>query len=121
MLVAAILLVAGVSAALAVLLSAGATSTTTATAKRRLPRGFVGSMVDGPVFANGVNLDAQLAFMVATGVESLRVAVNWSTAQPYRIFSQVPPTQRSEFQERGVSRLASPTSTGSSARLRRTA
>jgi hypothetical protein len=100
MLVAAILLVAGGGAALAVVLSSGATSTTT-TSKRRLPEGFVGAMVDGPVFAKGVNLDDQLAFIVATGVESLRVAVNWSAAQPYQSFSQVPPNQRSEFQDEG--------------------
>jgi hypothetical protein len=100
MLVAAILLVAGVSAALAVALSSGTTSTT-ATSKRHLPEGFVGAMVDGPVFAKGVNLDGQLAYIVATGVERLRVAVNWSTAQPYQTFSQVPPNQRSEFQDEG--------------------
>ena len=78
-----------------------ALSSPTAT-KRRVRQGFViGVMADGPLLTNGVNLSEQLDSMVASGVESLRVAVDWSAAQPYRTFNQVPATQRSEFQDVG--------------------
>jgi len=90
------LLIAGAAVALALALSS------TATRARRLTGGLiVGVMADGPVFANGVNLNQQLDSMVASGVESLRVAVDWSAAQPYQTFSQLPATQRSEFQDVG--------------------
>lgn len=96
MLAVAGLLVAGAAVALALALSS------TAPPKRRLSEGFiVGVMADGPVFANGVNLNQQLDSMLASGVESLRVAVDWSAAQPYETSSQVPTAQRSEFQDVG--------------------
>ena len=42
------------------------TSTTTTAVHRTLPGGLVGVMFDGPVFANGVNLDQQLDAAVAS-------------------------------------------------------
>ena len=44
-------------------------------------------MFDGPVTGDGVDLGRQLDLAVASGVESLRVSVDWSAAQPYRSFA----------------------------------
>jgi hypothetical protein len=65
--------------------------------QRALPGGIVGVMFDGPVLGDRVNLDRQLDLAVASGVESLRVAVDWSTAQPYRSFAEVPAAQHAQF------------------------
>jgi hypothetical protein len=65
-----------------------------------LPGGIVGAMFDGPVLGAGgadVNLDQQLSDAVASGVESLRVSVDWSQAEPYRNLAAVPSAQRSQF------------------------
>jgi hypothetical protein len=62
-----------------------------------VPRGFVGMMADGPVFARGVKLDNQLSRMVAVGVQRVRVAFYWSQAQPYAKWSDVPPDRVAHF------------------------
>jgi len=81
---------------------AGALALSSTATQRRVPQGLViGVMADGPLFTNGVNLGEQLDSMVASGVESLRVAVDWSAAQPYQSLHQVPAPQRSEFQNVG--------------------
>src|SRR5438105_14756282 len=72
-----------------------------APAQRVLPGGIVGVMFDGPVTADGVDLGRQLDLAVASGVESLRVSVDWSAAQPYRSFAQVPAGQRDQFTDVG--------------------
>jgi hypothetical protein len=66
--------------------------------------GFVGMDVDGPLFApsTSVNLDNQLGQMVADGVQSVRVAIDWAAAQPYEsfkdaAFSALPADQQSKF------------------------
>jgi hypothetical protein len=66
----------------------------------RVPQGFVGVDVDGPLYpvtAPGADLPGQLDAMVASGVQSLRVTFDWSWAQPYQRFSQVPAALRSQF------------------------
>ena len=65
----------------------------------RVPQGFVGVDIDGPVTAQGTSIDlaAQMRRMVATGVESVRVAFNWAAAEPYRTLAQVPAADRSEY------------------------
>ncbi|MGI8507490.1 MAG: hypothetical protein ACR2MK_11950 [Solirubrobacteraceae bacterium] len=101
------------SASAAIALSSCSTSTTqpragsppatdrrTATGQRT-PEGFIGTMVDGPVLSGSVNLGRELGRIVASGAESLRVAVDWDLAQPYRSFSRVPAGQRSQFQAVG--------------------
>jgi hypothetical protein len=55
-------------------------------------------MFNGPVLGPGVNLDQQLNVAVASGVESLRVAADWSEMQPYQSRAQVPAADRSQFQ-----------------------
>jgi hypothetical protein len=64
-----------------------------------VPQGFVGMDTDGPLLATGttVNLDNQLGTMVASGVQSIRVAFSWSSAQPYASYSQVPAGQTGPF------------------------
>jgi hypothetical protein len=55
-------------------------------------------MFDGPVMGPRVSLDRQLDLAVASGVESLRVAVDWSAMQPYRSAAELPAANRSQFQ-----------------------
>src|ERR1700694_4331179 len=70
-------------------------------AHQSLPGGIVGVMFDGPVLDGGVNLAQQLDLAVASGVESLRVSVDWSVAQPYRSYAQVTAGQRAKFTDVG--------------------
>jgi hypothetical protein len=64
-----------------------------------VPQGFVGVDADGPLFASGdqINLGRQFSSMVASGVQSVRVAFNWANAQPYQSWSQVPAGQQAQF------------------------
>jgi hypothetical protein len=63
-----------------------------------VPQGFVGVMADQPVWPNPlVDLGQQLDAMVASGVQTLRVVFDWSAAQPYKSWSQVPSSERSQF------------------------
>jgi hypothetical protein len=59
----------------------------------RVPQGFVGVNIDGPMVVPGtpINLGRQLNTMVASGVETVRIAFSWATAQPYPSFALVPP------------------------------
>src|SRR5205085_4429247 len=59
----------------------------------------VGVTFSGPVLTANVNLGQQLDAAVGAGVESLRVAVNWSALQPYKRFSEVPAARRGEFSQ----------------------
>jgi hypothetical protein len=70
-------------------------------AQRDVSGPLVGVMFDGPVFAADVNLDRQLDAAVASGVESLRVAVDWSSVQPFRTLSAVPGAFRSQYDDVG--------------------
>lgn len=71
----------------------------TGRATRGVSGPLVGVMFDGP--ALGADLAAQLDGAVASGAESLRVAVRWSDFQPYRTLSEVPGGVRSQFQTVG--------------------
>lgn len=56
-----------------------------------VPFGFVGMNVDEPVWPNAdVDLSGQLDKMSQSGVDSIRAVIDWSNAQPYRSWSQVP-------------------------------
>jgi len=57
-----------------------------AAAAARVPQGFIGMNVDGPLLTGQVNLDAQLGVMARSGVESVRVPFYWSQAQPVSSF-----------------------------------
>jgi hypothetical protein len=90
---------------LAIVLILLATASTAAAAtkqstKRPVPQGFVGMMVDGPVYPdtdNHVNLARQLDVMVSTGVQTLRAVFDWEKAQPYVGWSDVPASQAKSF------------------------
>jgi hypothetical protein len=83
--------------ALASALAAAGLLVTAGAASARVPQGFVGMMADGPIFGPGVNLSRQLDKMVASGVESLRVAFSWSAAQPYASWADVPASLAGQF------------------------
>jgi hypothetical protein len=63
-----------------------------------VPKGFVGMVVDEPVWPDPwIDLQHQVDVMALSGVQSLRVVFNWSWAQPYQRWSQVPSDQRSQY------------------------
>jgi polysaccharide biosynthesis protein PslG len=71
-------------------------------AAARVPQGFVGVMMSGPMLYSGTNLTAQMNKMVASGVETLRVVFSWADGQPYQSWSDVPPAKASQFEGSGV-------------------
>ena len=73
-------------------------------ASARVPQGFVGMDLDGPLFpttAPGVDISRQMDKMVAAGVESIRVVFDWAAAQPYGQWRDVPPGDDSQFTNTG--------------------
>jgi hypothetical protein len=64
-----------------------------------VPRGFVGVDTDGPLLGADTPIDfgRQLTSMVATGVQSIRVAFSWAQAQPYASWADVPADQKVQF------------------------
>lgn len=74
-----------------------------ASAAGRVPQGFVGAVLDGPLFppAPGVDLARELDTMVSAGVESARISVDWAATQPYESWADVPADQRPAFQDVG--------------------
>lgn len=58
---------------------------------------LVGVMFNGPVLGPRVDLARQLDLAVSSGVESLRVGVDWSVMQPYSSAAAVPSADRSQF------------------------
>jgi hypothetical protein len=83
--------------ALATLVVVVATLALSTPAMARVPFGFAGVMIDGPMNAPGYNPADEMDVMVASGVESVRFAFHWVDGQPYRDLSQVPEAQRAEF------------------------
>ncbi|MDQ6745821.1 MAG: hypothetical protein M3Z27_07405 [Actinomycetota bacterium] len=79
----------------------GGASHTHAAAGRRPAGPLIGAMFDGPVLGPRVDLGRQLDLAVSSGVESLRVAVDWASAQPYRTLIDVPSAQRASFTDVG--------------------
>lgn len=81
----------------------GGLGLTSGDAHARVPYGFVGAVADGPLFEPGVDLPGEIDAMAGSGIESMRVVVDWSEAQPYANWDQVPADQRSRFRdERGI-------------------
>lgn len=72
----------------------------TAVAASPVANGFVGVSVGAPLFPDPpaqVDVDKQLDLMVASGVESLRIGIDWAGIQPYSSWSKVPQPLRSQF------------------------
>src|ERR1700744_3159170 len=74
-----------------------------ATAPAPVPQGFLGVDVDGPMFGpdTPINFSTQLKTMVASGVQSVRVAFSWASAQPYKTDADVPDAQPGNFTDVG--------------------
>ena len=73
-----------------------------AAAAKPVPPRFVGMVVDLPTWPDPyVDLPQQLDAMVSSGVESVRVVLDWSRAQPHRSWSQVPSAERGRFVSAG--------------------
>jgi hypothetical protein len=72
---------------------------TTRTVPAAVPQGFVGVDTDGPLFGpdTTINFANQVSTMVASGVESIRVAFSWAAAQPYQTWADVPAAQKAQF------------------------
>jgi hypothetical protein len=85
-------------AAAAVLISHSSGQRHPAPAHRAVTGELVGAMFDGPVIGGRVNLARQVDAAVTSGVESLRIAVRWSSLQPYRTASAVPSAERAQFE-----------------------
>jgi hypothetical protein len=85
---------------LALTLVFAAAAQSKAPSRTPVPRGFVGMNLDGPPLTpqDHVNLAAQFASMVRSGVQSVRVTFSWAEAQPYAKLADVPAGQASDFQ-----------------------
>jgi hypothetical protein len=75
----------------------------TAAAPLPVPAGFVGMNLDGPLFrsGDGISLADQMAKMVRSGVQTIRVTFSWQDAQPYPSWSDVPADQMNQFVDVG--------------------
>jgi hypothetical protein len=71
---------------------------------KKVPPRFMGTVADGPLLEHpAVDFASQLDTMVTSGVQTMRTVFNWSGAQPYRTFAEVPEDQRDRFRdENGV-------------------
>jgi polysaccharide biosynthesis protein PslG len=78
-------LVVAVALALALALTATASAASRGATVPKVPSGFVGVNVDGPLASGATgqpSLPKAMSTMVSSGVESIRVAFNWAAAQP---------------------------------------
>jgi hypothetical protein len=89
---------------LAISLLAVAAAPAEAAKPKKVPSTFMGTVADGPLLENpAVDFAAQLDTMVTSGVQTMRTVFNWSGAQPYESFDEVPEEQRERFRdENGV-------------------
>ncbi len=68
---------------------------------QRVPFGWVGTVVDGPVLNPQVDFDHESSIMTEAGVESMRGAIDWRWVQPYGSWDDVPATERARFRDEG--------------------
>jgi hypothetical protein len=67
-----------------------------AAGERRVPRGWLGVVADGPVGAADAG---EWDRMATSGAESVRVAVRWHELQPYGSAAEVPPADAARFRD----------------------
>lgn len=85
---------------MAMALSLAMASTADAGAPPKVPANFVGAVADGPLLeAPTVSFTGQLNSMVGAGVQTVRIVFNWSAAQPYASFDEVPPDEVANYRE----------------------
>lgn len=70
---------------------------TAGAAKRLAPAGFMGTMADGPLVGNDVDLAREVELMRGCGVESLRIVIYWDELQPFERADDVPADRRADF------------------------
>ena len=69
-------------------------------ASARVSQGFAGVTLEGPLYPDTdahLSLTHEMDRMVASGVESVRATFNWSSAQPYASWSDVPASKMGQF------------------------
>lgn len=67
-------------------------------AKRRSTFGLFGTVADAALLNTPFDAQqAQARLMVRSGVESVRIPFDWSLAQPYESFGQIPPAQAGDY------------------------
>jgi hypothetical protein len=89
---------------LAAILWLGLRSPGPARAAPRVPFGFVGMVVDGPMVDGGMKpgaIDREFDQMVSTGVETVRVVFYWDDVQPYGDFAHLPASARGHYADVG--------------------
>lgn len=70
-------------------------------APKRVPQGFVGTMLDRALDTPGFDVRREMGTMARSGVESVRFSFQWNAAQPYETFADVPPSEASRFTDVG--------------------
>jgi hypothetical protein len=69
---------------------------------KKVPSTFMGVVADGPLLENpDVDFTAQLDTMVSSGVQTMRTVFNWSGAQRYKTFDEVPAEERDRYHDEG--------------------
>jgi len=86
---------------LVVLAAALAGPVASADARRVVPGGFFGTVLDGPMQESGFGLSGETAQMSRSGVESVRFSAYWHIAQPYASFAAVPEKERGRYRNEG--------------------
>src|SRR3981081_2322759 len=69
-----------------------------------VPTGVVGMMIDGPLYPDtdpSIDLGHQLDSMVASGVQTLRLPLDWAPAPPSGRRKKVPAAEKSQFENVG--------------------
>jgi hypothetical protein len=85
--------------ALSTLATIALAASAAAPAMARVPFGFAGVVVDGPMIAPDYGPTAEMDTMVSSGVESVRLVFHWSDVQPYRRMQDVPADARARFRD----------------------
>lgn len=72
-----------------------------APAGARVKRPFVGMNLDGAALTGEVPVERQMRWIARAGAGSVRWTLDWSTMQPFRTWSDVPPERRADFADAG--------------------
>ncbi len=73
-----------------------------ASAARSVPRGWLGTVADGPLTGrDAARHDGEWDRMAGAGAESVRAAFYWREAQPYGSFTEVPAERAAAFRDEG--------------------
>ena len=83
--------------ATAIAVLAGAFALAAPAGARSVPPRFFGVMANGPLELPATDLLAEDAVMRRTGVETIRVPMQWSQLQPYRRLADVPAADRARY------------------------